>query len=172
MRCPLYVDVWQFHGCPLWLPFHHYTALSRLQTAFTCLILWFPQGCTALWLVQVEGVGLRQPQGLNSGPCSFHHVVFADGSKMAPIHTSLVPTAMPPSSVSPRSSGCPCPYFANVSLSCLPTPATDNGHRGHTSLPAFPSACAHNCVQMGQTPLNSYQPTSFCPQLFRTNILL
>lgn len=53
--------------------------------------------------------------------------------------------------------GCAGPSFANVSLPFLPALATGNCLRDHTRSPDS-SACAHKCGQMGQAPMNLYQP--------------
>lgn len=71
----------------------------------------------------------------------------------------------------PELPGCAGPSFANVFLSFLPTLATDNCLRDHT--PSHDrSACAHKCGQMGQSPMNLYQPRVSAISSFFINSLM
>lgn len=133
-----------------------------LQTISACLILVASSRSHGPLSGSGGRSGLSQPQALapSTVPCL----------QMASIHTSPVPTLCLPPKFQ-ELSGHAGPSFVNVSLSCLPTPATDNCHRDCT----FPSCSLCLCSQMRPDGTDSPELISthgFCPQLFRTIILL
>ena len=128
------------------------------------------QSHTVPCLVQVEGVGLVSPRASELRPHPFHRVMCADGSEMGSVHTSVVPTTLPPQCLQ-ELQGCVSLPSAEVSLSHLPTPATDNCHRDHTSIPPFPLSMLSNVSRWARvhwthtnprvSALGSLEP-SFC----------
>ena len=151
-------------------PIPQCTALNRWQPTWTCVILWLPQDHTDLSL-SGSGGGSRLQSALgllNSGTCSFHCVMFADGSEIASIHSNLVPFPVAPVLVFQELPGYAGPSFVSISLFC-PNPCNWQLPQRPHMPPSCSPACAHKYVQMGQTPPSSYQP---CPGLFRSIILL
>ena len=129
------------------------------------------QSHTVPCLVQVEGVGLVSPRAseLRPPPLPPCHVCRWLRNGLCPHQRGA---HHPPSPVSPRASGMCQPSFCWGLPIPPPNPCNwQLPQRPHLH-PPIPSVYALKCVQMGQSPLNSYQPTGFCPWLFRTIVLL